>query len=78
MIEEGSKMIEEGICDFAGYGRIILAYPEFYQDYLNGGIQKKKLCALCSKCTELMRGGCVSGCAIHDEVYREIYRGMKK
>ena len=78
MIEEGNRMIEDGICDFAGYGRIILAYPEFYQDYLAGGIQKKKLCALCSKCTELMRGGCVSGCAIHDEVYREIYRGMKK
>ena len=78
MIDEGNRMIEDGICDFAGYGRIILAYPEFYQDYLNGGIQKKKLCALCSKCTELMRGKCVSGCAIHDEVYREIYRGMKK
>lgn len=71
-------MIEDGICDFAGFGRIILAYPEFYHDYLNGGIQKKKLCALCSKCTELMRGKCVSGCALHDEVYREIYRGMKK
>jgi len=78
MVEEGSRMIESDICDFAGYGRIILAYPEFYRDYLAGGIEKKKLCALCSKCTELMRGGCVSGCAIHDEVYREIYRGMKK
>ena len=78
MIDAGSRMIEDGICDFAGFGRIILAYPEFYHDYLNGGIQKKKLCALCSKCTELMRGKCVSGCALHDEVYREIYRGMKK
>lgn len=78
MIAAGSQMIEDGICDFAGFGRIILAYPEFYHDYLNGGIQKKKLCALCSKCTELMRGKCVSGCALHDEVYREIYRGMKK
>ena len=78
MIDQGSEMIESGICDFAGFGRIILAYPEFYRDYKNGGIQKKKLCALCSKCTELMRGKCVSGCALHDEVYREIYRGMKK
>jgi len=78
MIDAGNQMIKEGICDFAGYGRTILAYPEFYRDYQNGGMQKKKLCALCSKCTELMRGKCVSGCALHDEVYREIYRGMKK
>ena len=78
MVEEASRMIEEGICDFAGFGRIILAYPEFYRDHLAGGIEKKKLCALCSKCTELMRAGCVSGCALHDEVYREIYRGIKK
>ena len=78
MVDAGNEMIESGICDFAGFGRIILAYPEFYRDYKNGGIQKKHLCALCSKCTELMRGKCVSGCALHDEVYREIYRGMKK
>ncbi len=77
-IDAGSRMIREGLCDFAGYGRMILAYPEFYRDYCSGGMEKKKLCALCSKCTELMRGKCVSGCALHDEVYRNIYREMKK
>ena len=78
MFDAADKMISDGVCDFAGFGRIILAYPHFYRDYLNGCFEQKKLCALCSKCTVMMRKKSVSGCAVHDEVYREIFKGLDK
>ncbi len=78
MLSKGDEMIRGGVCDFAGYGRIILAYPEFYRDWLSGNLQAKKLCALCSNCTVLMRNKCIAGCAIHDEIYRELLKGLKK
>lgn len=78
MIDAADKMLQDGIADFAGYGRIILAYPEFYRDWLSGNMEQKKLCALCSKCTVLMRNKCVSGCAVHDEYYRELLKGLNK
>lgn len=74
MINAADKMIGDGICDLAGYGRMILAYPEFYRDYLSGSLNNKKLCLLCSKCTELMRAKQVSGCAVFDEYYRALYK----
>ena len=78
MLEKADQMLQDGVADFAGFGRIILAYPEFYKDWLNGSLEQKKLCALCSKCTVLMRNKCVSGCAVHDEYYRELLKGLNK
>jgi 2,4-dienoyl-CoA reductase-like NADH-dependent reductase (Old Yellow Enzyme family) len=78
MLSKGDEMIQGGVCDFAGYGRIILAYPQFYRDWLSGNLQAKKLCALCSNCTVLMRNKCIAGCAIHDEIYKELLKGLKK
>jgi 2,4-dienoyl-CoA reductase-like NADH-dependent reductase (Old Yellow Enzyme family) len=81
MLGAAGRMIKDGVCDLAGFGRMILAYPEFYRDHLSGNFDTKKLCLLCSKCTELMRAKQVSGCAIHDEYYRELYKrevGNKK
>lgn len=76
MFDKAEDMLQKGECDFAGFGRMILAYPEFYKDYINGALQPRKLCALCSKCTVLMRKKSVSGCAVHDEIYREILKGL--
>ena len=60
--------------DFAGFGRTILAYPDFARDILdNGALQKEKLCICCSKCTELMRAKQVSGCAIYNEYYKNLH-----
>lgn len=78
MFNKANEMIAAGECDFAGFGRMILAYPEFYRDYCNGTFDAKKLCALCSKCTVLMRKKSVSGCAIHDPVYRDILKELSK
>ncbi len=61
------KLLNEGIGEFAGFGRMTFAYPTFYKDYLETGtLDKKKVCVKCSKCSELMRAGTVSGCVVRD------------
>lgn len=72
--DEAEKMLKDGICDFVGFGRMTLAYPEFYADYLRGAFDEKKICATCSKCTELMRAHCTSGCAVFNPYYRNLYK----
>ncbi len=74
-----SAYIEKGGFDFAGFGRTIFAYPDFANDILkNGGMEPKKCCICCSKCTEIMRKpGGTPGCVIKDsEVYMPIYKEL--
>lgn len=69
--------IERGDFDFAGFGRTIFAYPDFANDILKrSGLDAKKCCICCSKCTEIMRKpGGTPGCVIKDsEVYLPIYK----
>lgn len=77
MFVRAEQLLAEGACDLAGFGRMWLAYPEFYRDWRAGRLDPKKCCLTCSRCTELMRGGRPSGCAIFNEYYRESYREMK-
>ena len=74
-VSYAEDMLASGIGDFAGFGRMTFAYPTFYKDYLDTGIlDKSKVCIKCSKCSELMRAGTVSGCVIRDsEVYMPYY-----
>ena len=65
--------------DFAGFGRTILAYPNFAKDILsNGAMDPKKICICCSKCTEIMRKpGGTPGCVVRDkEVYLPIHKQL--
>lgn len=75
-LDYSSEIIEEGVADFAGFGRMTFAYPEFYKDYIkNGSIEKNKVCLRCSKCSELMRNASVAGCPVRDsEVYMPYYQ----
>ncbi len=71
--------IENNGFDFAGFGRTIFAYPDFANDILkNGGMEPKKCCICCSKCTEIMRKpGGTPGCVIRDSaVYMPIYKEL--
>jgi 2,4-dienoyl-CoA reductase-like NADH-dependent reductase (Old Yellow Enzyme family) len=70
------NLLNEGIGDLAGFGRMTFAYPTFYKDYLETGtLDKKKVCIKCNKCSELMRAGTVAGCVIRDsEVYMPYYQ----
>ena len=76
LVSEG--LLSEGTCDLVGYGRLWLAYPEFFKDYLNGRFDFKKCCLACSKCTELMRSKQVSGCAVYNGYYRNLYKEIHK
>ena len=73
LMEVSESLLSDGVCDFVGYGRMSLAYPTFYVDYLNNKFDYKKCCAACSKCTELMRAKCVSGCAVFNDYYKKLY-----
>lgn len=73
LIEKAEALLRDGICDVVGFGRMWLAYPEFYKDFLNGEFSAKKCCVACSRCTALMRAGCVSGCAVFNEYYKKLY-----
>ncbi len=81
-VDYAEKLLREGVGDFAGFGRMIFSYPTFYKDYLERGcLDKTKVCIKCSKCSELMRAGTVSGCVIRDsEYYMPYYKEfvMKK
>ena len=73
--------LESGSAAFAGFGRESFAYPDFPNDLKKGELDRKKLCVACSKCTELMRAGSVTGCVLQDkEIYLPLYRArcMKK
>ncbi len=69
-------MLEKGMADMAGFGRMAFAYPSFASDLLqNGALDPKKCCITCSKCTQLMRAGSTAGCVIRDsQVYMPIYK----
>lgn len=69
--------IGEGKFDFAGYGRETLAYPNLAKDIcITGGLDPKKVCIACGKCSEIMRKpGGTPGCVIRDgEVYAPLYK----
>ena len=62
---------------FAGYGRETLAYPDLAKDICQtGGLDPKKVCIACGKCSEIMRKpGGTPGCVIRDsEVYLPLYK----
>ena len=74
LFEKSEELLAASICDLVGYGRMWLAYPEFYTDYKKGEFSPKKCCLTCSQCTTLMRNGRVSGCAVFNEYYRELLK----
>ena len=78
LMEQSERQLVDGVCDFVGFGRMWLAYPDFYRNFAEGHFDAKKCCLACSKCTDLMRAGKVSGCAVFNEYYRELYKTIKK
>jgi 2,4-dienoyl-CoA reductase-like NADH-dependent reductase (Old Yellow Enzyme family) len=76
----GAAVIQEGKASFIGLGRSSFAYPEAPRDLMTTGkIDPRKSCISCSRCSELLRRGRPSGCAVRDrEIYAEEYRKMEK
>ena len=71
--------IKDGGFDFCGFGRTILAYPDYAKDIIeSGGMKKEKICLCCSKCSEMMRAGGTPGCVVRDRLYTDLYREFKE
>ena len=68
--------LSSGKAKIIGWGRGAFAYPDFANDIINkGGMDGKKCCISCSKCTELMRAKSFAGCVIRDSgVYGPLYK----
>lgn len=72
----GAANIRNGWVDMVGVGRGAFAYPEFARDLLcKGKMEPRKACITCSRCTQIMREGKMTGCAVFD---REAYGSALK
>lgn len=70
--------IREGMADFIGLGRMVLAYPELPEDVLAGRpLQRKRICRTFSDCTTGPRLGLVSGCYPLDPLYTNHADGVR-
>lgn len=77
----GDYLIENNFTDMLGLGRLVLANPNYANEFLTTGeLKRNRLCITCSRCTQMMRDGMVSGCAMRDsKVYNSIYNeGRRK
>jgi NADPH2 dehydrogenase len=64
-------VVREGGADFIGLGRMVLSYPEFASDVLEGKtLRRQFICRTFSDCTSGPRNGLVSGCFPLDPFYK--------
>lgn len=67
----GQRIVRDGLVDFIGLGRMVLAYPEMPADTLAGrSLDRKHICRTFSDCTTAPRNYMVSGCYPLDEFYK--------
>jgi len=76
----GAASIANGWTTMVGLGRLAFAHPGFAQELLGTGkLARNKVCISCSKCTQLMRDGTVTGCVPHDpKIYLPIYNAARE
>jgi len=64
--------VRQGLTDFVGVGRMVLAYPDMPADVLAGRpLRRKSMCRTFSDCTTGPRLGLVSGCFPLDPLYTQ-------
>jgi 2,4-dienoyl-CoA reductase-like NADH-dependent reductase (Old Yellow Enzyme family) len=64
--------VREGWTDLVGLGRMVLTYPEFLWDAVEGRTaQHKRICRTFSDCTTAPRNGLPSGCYPLDGYYKK-------
>ncbi len=65
-------VVRTGGASMIGLGRMMLAYPSFPSDVLEGrGTNRRALCRTFSDCTTAPRNGMISGCYPLDPFYKE-------
>lgn len=71
-------VVEHGMADFVGIGRMALSYPELCADQLAGRpLEKRRICRTFGDCTTAPRAGLVSGCYPLDHFYQELESAVK-
>lgn len=69
----GQYVVDHGLADFVGLGRMMLSYPEMPADVLAGRpLARKRICRTFSDCTTAPRNGRVSGCYPLDPAYQAL------
>lgn len=69
----GQNVLNNGMADFVGLGRMVLSYPELPEDVLKGQTFKRdKVCRTFSDCTTAPRNGMISGCFPLDPYYKAL------
>jgi 2,4-dienoyl-CoA reductase-like NADH-dependent reductase (Old Yellow Enzyme family) len=76
----GAGVIHRGLASLIGLGRSSFAYPGTPRDLMNSGaLNPKKVCITCSRCSELMQAGEITGCAVRDKaIYGNTYRKLNQ
>lgn len=77
----GQAVLDQGLADSIGLGRMVLSYPELPADVLTGNVMKRaKICRTFSDCTTAPRNGMISGCFPLDPFYKKmpIHEDLKK
>ncbi|MGD8538433.1 MAG: hypothetical protein PVI66_06930 [Candidatus Aminicenantes bacterium] len=72
----GAAMLRRRESSFVGLGRSSLAYPDAPRDLMSkGALDPQKTCIACSRCSELIKACCSTGCVIRDnEIYGPRYK----
>ena len=74
----GEAVIDKGMADFVGLGRMVLSYPNMPEDILNGNkLVRGNICRTFSDCTTAPRTGMLSGCFPLDSYYKEMPEAAK-
>jgi hypothetical protein len=69
----GQNVLNNGMADFVGLGRMVLSYPELPEDVLKGqAFKRDKVCRTFSDCTTAPRNGMISGCFPLDPYYKAL------
>lgn len=69
----GQYVLNNGMADFIGLGRMVLSYPTLPDDILSGKhMERKLICRTFSDCTTAPRNGLISGCFPLDPVYKNM------
>jgi 2,4-dienoyl-CoA reductase-like NADH-dependent reductase (Old Yellow Enzyme family) len=74
----GEYVVENGMADFIGIGRMVLSYPEICADSLAGKeLDRRHICRTFGDCTTAPRSGLISGCYPLDEFYKKMTEALK-
>ena len=66
-------VVDAGMADFIGLGRMVLSYPDMPADILAGNqLSRGKICRTFSDCTTGPRQGMISGCFPLDPFYKQM------